>query len=70
MKAVIRLTRLSVLSLSLSLIGCSSGSTTYEVTTSAAHVRVTVPVAGVLRVQLSASADFPEPPPTRSTPRC
>jgi hypothetical protein len=36
------------------VIGCSSSSTTpYEVTTSAAHVRVTVPMAGVFRVQLS-----------------
>src|SRR6185295_12157810 len=66
MKAVIRLTRLSALTLSLgfSLIGCSSSGTPYpyEVTTSAAHVRVTVPVAGVFRVQLSTSADFPEIP--------
>lgn len=64
MKAVISLTRPSAitLTLSLSLIGCTSSSTAYEVTTSTAHVRVTVPVAGVFRVQLSASADFPENP--------
>jgi alpha-glucosidase len=64
MKAVLRLTRLSALPISLALIGCSGSSRTtpYEVTTSAAHVRVTVPVAGVFRVQLSASADFPEIP--------
>ena len=63
MKAVIRLTRLSALTLWLSWTGCSSSSTTpYELTTSAAHVRVTVPVTGVFRVQLSASGDFPEIP--------
>jgi alpha-glucosidase len=63
MKAGIRSTRLSTLTLSLSWIGCISSSTTrYEVTTSAAHVRVTVPAPGVFRVQLSASGDFPEIP--------
>jgi alpha-glucosidase len=63
MKAGIRLARLSTLTLSLSWIGCiGHGAAPYEVTTSAAHVRVTVPVAGVFRVQLSASGDFPELP--------
>jgi alpha-glucosidase len=62
MKTVIRWTGRSALLLSVSLLGCSSSRTPYEITTSAAHVRVTVPVAGVFRVQLSPSADFPEIP--------
>ena len=56
MKAVTPLTRLSALT--LLLLGCSSGGVPYpyEVTTSTAHVRVTVHVAGVFRVQLSRSS--------------
>jgi alpha-glucosidase len=58
MKAGVRV----AVSLSFAL-GCGDSTTTpYELTTAAAHVRVTVPVEGVFRVQLAATGDFPEIP--------